>query len=191
MDIKEKAKEYAKGKALEAMTAAIEQAYADGYNDGMQHRENLILESIVDGVEYVDLQLPSGKMWSSSYVKDKDQYSLLPYIETSKLNIPTKEDFDELCKYCAKDYYLTKDVKGIQFTGVNGNKIIIPYHKSEDKADEVFTEHFTFWIRDDDDSTLKSKAFNTSRKEGIVGYVNKTFMGYKLPIMLVKEGSKI
>ena len=191
MNIIEKSKEYAKGKAFEAMTAAIEQAYADGYNDGMQYRENLILESIVDGVEYVDLQLPSGKMWSSSYVKDKDIYSLLPYIEASKLNIPTKEDFEELCAYCAKDYYLTTKIKGIQFTGINGNKIIIPYYKIFEKSDQEYVDHFTFWIRDDDDSTLKNNAFSTFKKVGIVGCVGKNFMGYKLPIMLVKEVSEI
>lgn len=31
MNITERSKEYAKGKALDAITAAIEQAYADGY----------------------------------------------------------------------------------------------------------------------------------------------------------------
>ena len=187
MDINEVAKQYAEGKAVNAMTAAIQQAYFDGYNDGMQHREKLILDAIVDGVQYVDLQLPSGKMWSSSYVKNKDLYNSLPYIEASKLHIPTKEDFEELCTYCAKDYYLTKDVKGIQFTGTNGEKIIIPYYKIKEKADEDYVEHFTFWVKDDDDSTNKNYAFNSSRKEGIVGFVTKIFMGYKLPIMLVKE----
>ena len=32
MNIVEKSKQYAQGKALEAMTSAIEKAYADGYN---------------------------------------------------------------------------------------------------------------------------------------------------------------
>ena len=186
MDINVLAKQYAEGKALEAISTAIEQAYINGYNDGMQHREKLILESIVDGVEYVDLDLPSHKMWSSSYVKDKDLYSLLPYFEASKLHIPTKEDFEELCAKCVMDYYLTKNVKGIQFTGINGNKIIIPYYKIKEKADEEYVDHFSFWIRDDNDSTTKSSAFNTSR-EDIVGWIGKTYMGYKLPIMLVKE----
>jgi hypothetical protein len=54
MNITERSKEYAKGKALDAITAAIEQAYADGYNDGLKHLENEKLEAIKDGVEYVD-----------------------------------------------------------------------------------------------------------------------------------------
>lgn len=187
MNITEKSKEYAKGKALEAISAAIEQAYTDGYNDGMQHREAAIREAIVDGVEYIDLDLPNGKMWSSSYIKDKDLFKVLPYIEASKLNIPTKEDFEELCAYCAKDYYLTTNVRGIQFTGRNGEKIIIPYYKIKEKADEEYVDHFSFWIKDDEDTPRRYNAYSTSRKEGIVGFVSKIFMGYKLPIMLVKQ----
>lgn len=189
MDITEKAKKYAEGKALNAISSAIEQAYTDGYNDGLQHREKSILDSIVDGVQYVDLKLPSEKMWSSTYIQDK-KFQVpkeLTYLEASKLNIPSEEDFQELFAYCAVDYYLTKDVKGIQFTGRNGEKIIIPYFKIKEKANSEYVDHFSFWIKDDDDSQNKNNAFNGSKKDGIVGCVTKTFMGYKLPIMLVKE----
>jgi hypothetical protein len=68
MDILEKSKEYAKGKAIDAITAAIEQAYADGYKDGLEHYENERLDSIVDGIEYKDLNLPTGTRWASCYV---------------------------------------------------------------------------------------------------------------------------
>ena len=189
MDITEKAKNYAEGKALNAITTAIEQAYADGYNDGMQHREKLILDSIVDGVQYVDLDLPSKKMWSSTYIQDKKLQvpKELTYSEASKLNIPNEEDFLELLKNCAADYYLTKDIKGIQFTGINGEKIIIPYFKIKEKADPESGDHFNFWIKDDGDSPNKNNAFNAIRREGVIGYFTKTFMGYKMPVMLVKE----
>ena len=188
MSITEKSKEYAKGKAFEAMTAAIEQAYADGYNDGMQHRENLILESIVDGVEYVDLQLPTGKMWSSTYVKDKDLYSQLPYIEASKLNIPTKADLEELFTYCAKDYNIVKNEEGIRFTGKNGQKIIIPYYDIREIYHYDAKEHFHFWLKDEEEGTNKNYAYNSVKNTYIIGEVAKIFMGYKLPVMLVKEG---
>ena len=97
MDIKERAKQYAESKALEAITSAIEQAYADGYNDGLKHRENEELELIKEGVEYVDLGLPSGTLWSSTCIRDKSNIRRqLPYIEASKLSIPTKAQFLEL-----------------------------------------------------------------------------------------------
>lgn len=186
MNIIEKSKEYAKGKAFEAMTAAIEQAYADGYNDGMRHKENLILESIVDGVEYVDLDLPSRKMWSKTYVKDKDIYSLMPYIEASKLNIPTKEDFDELCAYCAIDCSNVNKSEGIRFTGKNGKTLIIPYLHVEEIKYDNYRLHFHFWLKDDEEIENKNYAYNDVKDDNIVGNVAKIFMGYKLPVMLVK-----
>ena len=71
--IEDKAKEYAEGKALSAMTSAIEQAYIDGYNagfqDGLNHQKPPI--EVIDGVEYVDLGLPSGTKWSKTYFYDK------------------------------------------------------------------------------------------------------------------------
>ncbi len=185
MEIKELAKEYAEGKALDAMTTVIEQAYADGYNDGMQHREKLILDSIVDGVQYVDLQLPTGKMWSSTYLKDKDLYSLLPYCEASKLHIPTEEDFYELCNHCVKDYCLMRDLMGIRFRGINGSEIVIPF-SNVDIINASFSSSFSFWLKDDEESTEKKHTFCTSNN-GIVGHVKKIFMGYKLPVMLVKD----
>ena len=191
MDIKEKAKEYAEGKALEAMTAAIEQAYINGYNDGMRHRENLILESFVDGVEYVDLDLPGGKMWSKTYVKDKDIYSVMPYIEASKLNIPTKKDFEDLYAYCAKDYELMKKGSGIRFTGKNGNTILVPYYEIREIFHNDTSEHFHFWLKDEEEDSQKNYAYNSVKETYLVGEVAKIFMGYKLPIMLVKERSKI
>lgn len=69
MNIKEKSKLYAEEKALEAISTAIEQAYEAGYHDGLKHCENERLEVIKDGVEYVDLGLPSGTMWSSCCIK--------------------------------------------------------------------------------------------------------------------------
>ena len=187
MDITEKSKEYAKGKAFEAMTAAIEQAYADGYNDGMQHRENLILESIVDGVEYVDLDLESGLLWSSTYLKKNDRYSLLPYIEASKLHIPTKENIDELFRLCAIDYNNVNKSEGIRFTGRNGRTLIIPYLHVEEIKYDNYRLHFHFWLKDDEENENKNYAYNDVKDDNIVGNVAKIFMGYKLPVMLVKE----
>ena len=53
MDIIEKAKEYAEEKAIKGINALVEQAYLDGYNDGLKHYENekLVSECIFnDGI---------------------------------------------------------------------------------------------------------------------------------------------
>ena len=182
MDIKEKAKKYAEGKAIDAISAAIEQAYVDGYNDGLKHYENERLESIVDGVEYIDMELPSGTKWASSYLVEKGNWAMFAYNEASKLSIPTKEDFEELCKECAIDNYLYTNNKGIMFTGKNGKKIEIPYIKAIHVTDDNVNDSIAFWLKNEGEDTQKEYArVNSSRKVLDV----KTFMGYKLPVLLV------
>ena len=86
MEISEKAKKYAEGKAVDAISAAIEKAYIDGYNDGLKHYENERLESFIDGIVYKDLKLPSGTKWASGYVKDKGFIGKFSYEEACKQN---------------------------------------------------------------------------------------------------------
>ena len=79
MDINEKAKMYAEGKALDAITSAIEEAYANGYRDGYKDCFTKAdieppIEIVEDGVEYIDLCLPSGKKWSFVYLYESDKY---------------------------------------------------------------------------------------------------------------------
>lgn len=187
MDISEKAKKYAEGKAIDAISAAIEKAYEDGYNDGLKHYENERLESIVDGVVYIDLELPSGTKWASSYLVEKGNWAMFAYNEASKLSIPTKEDFEELCKECAIDNYLYTNNKGIMFTGKNGKKIEIPYIKANHVTDDNVIESIAFWLKNEGEDTQKEYArVNSTRKVLDV----KTFMGYKLPVLLVLKKDK-
>ena len=182
MNITEKSKEYAEGKAIDAISAAIEQAYVDGYNDGLKHYENERLESIVDGVEYIDLKLTSETKWASGYLKEKASLGWFAYEDASKLNLPTKEDFEELCKECAIDNYLYTNNKGIMFTGKNGKKIEIPYIKAIHVTDDNVNDSIAFWLKNEGEDTQKEYArVNSSRKVLDV----KTFMGYKLPVLLV------
>lgn len=184
MDISEKAKKYAEGKAIDAISAAIEQAYADGYYDGLKHYENERLESIVDGVEYIDLKLTSGTKWASGYLKEKASLGWFAYEDASKLNLPTKEDFEELCKECAIDNYLYTNNKGIMFTGKNGKKIEIPYIKAEHVTDDNVISSISFWLKNDGDNIQKTYARVNEHKKILD---MKTFMGYKLPVLLVRK----
>ena len=99
MDLNERAKNYAADKALEALTKVIEQAYIDGYQDGYDdgNREAPVVN---DDCEYVDLGLPSGTRWASDFMKESYRVLYLPYGEACKLNIPTKEQFEELLSQC-------------------------------------------------------------------------------------------
>ncbi len=196
MDILEKSKEYAKGKAIDAITSAIEQAYADGYKDGLQHYENERLESVVDGVNYVDLKLPSGTMWASDYIRDKNNAIVkFTYMEASKLCIPTKADFEELCNECQIDqnkYY------HITFTGQNGKIIdlevlnienVTIYNDNKSLESCLKNLSVVFWLKDDSEDKNKNYARVLSSKE-ILDV--KAFMGYKMPVLLVlrKNGTR-
>ena len=187
MNIIEKSKEYAKGKALEAISTAIEQAYEAGYNDGMRHRENQLLESMEEDVEFKDLALPSGILWSSTYIIDKNfkTEKRLPYSEASKLSLPTKEQFEELFSNCAIDVFLEAKRRGIRFTGINGQQIELSY-VDINKLNELLerNEYIAFWLKDDEEKPEKAIAHVNNNGEILE---TKFFMGYKLPVMLVKS----
>ena len=186
MEISEKAKEYAKGKALDAISAAIEKAYADGYNDGLKHYENERLESIKDGVQYIDLKLTSGTKWASGYLMKNSLIGLLAYEEASKFNLPTKEDFDELISECEINFYLHKqNIRGLTFTGKNGNVLEIPYVNVEHVTDEK--DSIAFWLKNEGEDTQKNYVRLPSAKRS---QYSKTFMGYKLPVLLVLKKDK-
>lgn len=192
MDVKEKAKNYAEGKALEAVTSAIEEAYAvgykDGYNDGYTNKDKINPIEVVDGVKYVDLDLPSGKKWSYTYLKDKSDIYKSPkmftYEEASKLNIPTKKDFLELINHCKLKGVGdgTKAPDSWDVLSRNGEFIKLQKTKAVTGSDTLPYLSFVFWLKDDNqegDERLCANGYAS-------GYLGKVYMGYKLPVMLVK-----
>lgn len=146
MDITEKAKEYAQGKALEAMTAAIEKAYADGfkdgYDDGLANRERPQSERKYENLSYVDLELPSGTKWTSGYLTYTDgTLALLKYDEARIFNLPTKEQYQELLDNTDQLLMNSDKFIGTIFVSkVNGAKLYIPKVKKSD--------NYVFWLRD-------------------------------------------
>ena len=82
------AKLYAEGKVAEALKQVVADAYMAGYDAGYQDGvDKVAKDSALEGVEYVDLGLPSGTLWASDYVKDGDEVLFLPYPEALKYNI--------------------------------------------------------------------------------------------------------
>lgn len=193
MDINERSKEYAEGKALSAINAAIEQAYIDGYNDGLKHLEIERLEALKEGVEYVDLGLPSGTLWSSKYVRDDNGLiSRIPFIEASQLHIPTMDEYKELCKECKLSYFSATNCKGIMFTGINGKSIVIEYTNHEGGVWSPGNANgFRFWLNEKGEKNNEKKAASVRFYEkGQIPLFFDMFMGLKLPIMLVKNKQK-
>ena len=186
MNITERSKEYAQGKALEAISSAIEQAYTDGYNAGLNHIENEKLEAIKDGVEYVDLKLKSNTLWSFKYIKDQGFFNKMTYMDASKLNLPTKEQFEELCRECIASFVNEKNCHGIKFTGINGESIIIEYFTHDLLAQIDKKTWFNFWLKDEEDSSERLSANVKIENNKATPIFEKVFMGLKLPVMLVR-----
>lgn len=130
----ENAKEYAEGKVAKALSQVVADAYMAGYNAGYQDGYNKVVkDSVTEGVEYVDLGLPSGTLWSSDYVKDDNDKAIYVAQENgADYEIPTYEQFKELMDECKWDQKSEKNWTESGFyywhewaicLGPNGNKI--------------------------------------------------------------------
>ena len=116
MDITEKAKTYVASQT-EAFANAIEKAYMQGYNDAVEENSKEHIKIIEDGVEYIDLGLPSGTLWALNNPK------FVAYHDSQKLNIPTKEQIDELAKFVRWETYNTYGPK-FRMIDANGRTYI-------------------------------------------------------------------
>lgn len=71
---------------------------------------------------FIDLGLPSGKKWASR--SEKGFYTFDEAVKKFGKNLPSKEDFEELVKYCKSAWDAKR--KGRVFTGPNGKSIFLP-----------------------------------------------------------------
>ena len=90
------------------------------------------------GHEYVDLGLPSGRLWAKTNYGSEKEDDYGEYVEWPNRNIicstwgedwkvPSIYDFYELANYCTYNWvYSINNVYGVEFTGPNGNKLFIP-----------------------------------------------------------------
>lgn len=187
MDIKEKSKEYAEGKALNAISAAIEEAYVEGYKtgyqDGYDARDKISPIELDYGVSYLDLGLPSKLMWSTDFLRDKQGKILyFTYEEAAKLNIPTKEQYEELfsnCNIFKKEVY---KFKGSVILGRNGNSIELKENCIYMGDECSFQDSFTFWLKDDEGKSN----YRFCAKKYKESYIGVEFMGSRMPVLLVR-----
>ena len=88
--------------------------------------------------EAVDLGLPSGRKWADHNVgavaiEDPEDYGYLMDFDSAQAyplpdgwHLPTKEDFKELCEFCKQEWIEDGRLRGMRFTGKNGNSIFLP-----------------------------------------------------------------
>ena len=192
----DKAKEYAEGKINDALNKVIVEAYMAGYNSGYKDGYDKVVKATSsDDIEYVDLGLPSGTLWSSNYVEDENKEILYVTQEKSKaFDIPTVAQWLELVRVCRWEQgskRIDTSIGSCHFQnlaiclGPNGNRII--FEKTglyEIQTERVRTNEVLFWLKKGKNSLCNSANITfctieiTSKSE---------FPGYKLPIRLVKK----
>lgn len=183
---KDKAKEYAEGKVIEALSQVVADAYLAGYNAGYQDGiDKVAKDSISEETEFVDLGLPSGTLWASDYVKDGDEVLFLPYSEALKYDIPTKEQVDELREYCEISIKYDEDDNYVHIVrGPNGNSIVFKGHGYKTFAELKNAKTAYFW-----------QVYNCDTPKTVfvpypsAPYINAEYLfsGYRIPIWTVKN----
>ena len=199
--ISEKAKNYADGKVLEALTAAVENAYTDGYkagyNDAVEKLNNGAQELESDGITYVDLGLPSGTLWTLKYFEDEEEnINYLPYVKAAKLGLPTKEQVDELIEKCRwqGEFSSTRvTFYGANCIGATGEKISFYSSGYKENDERIGAPNYGggnayFWIYDEEDGDEKNavRIYNVENGKPKLEIV-KIFSGYKLPVLIVRK----
>jgi hypothetical protein len=199
--ISEKAKNYADGKVLEALTAAVENAYTDGYkagyNDAVEKLNNGAQELESDGITYVDLGLPSGTLWTLKYFEDEEENTnYLPYVKAAKLGLPTKEQVDELIEKCRwqGEFSSTRvTFYGANCIGATGEKISFYSSGYKENDERIGAPNYGggnayFWIYDEEDGDEKNavRIYDVENGKPKLEIV-KIFSGYKLPVLIVRK----
>ena len=95
-------------------------------------------QDMINGHEYVDLGLPSGKLWAKTNYGASAEGDYGIYVDWPARNIvqnvwgeewstPTQNDIVELANYCSFSWgYNSSSVYGCSVTGTNGNSIFLP-----------------------------------------------------------------
>ena len=193
-ELREKANSYVEENINNVLKEAFAKVYADGYRDGYKDHEDEISIDLQDGeIEFVDLGLPSGTMWSSDYKMGDDNLDYFPYEKAELLNIPTQEQWEELKDNCEWEFDIDNayDLCEARCVGPNGNTL--RFVRTGKKNIESQSEHWEvfFWIKDNKEGNNKNAVhmYNWGKqykqKNGTT-YIDNLFCGYKLPVRLVK-----
>ena len=199
-NLNERAANYTAEKTNELLTRAIAQAYKDGYNNGYKEcADDHDIDLYVD-VDFVDLNLPSGLLWSSKYRLGEEYKPLyLTYEEASAMDIPTEEQFNELVENCnwshimgyvGRGGYDYRQPVGKFCEGVNGERILFDGNGMKYIKSNYVPHGIRFWIRDDEDRSEKKSVYIEDQLSDIkpIWTIEKVDATTALiPVMLVKK----
>ena len=127
--------------AAEKLGEAIKHVYHDGFEDGYSEAKKGV------AVEFIDLGLESGTLWSANPLRENDGESVLylAFDDAIDLCIPTEEQWNELRNNCTWEYSWDDDPKlrVARCIGPNGNSIEFNF-----TGHRFTTQSFYFWIKD-------------------------------------------
>lgn len=156
--------------------ALVEKAVVSSYMKGYEANSGKS-EIKIDDVEYIDLGLPSGTMWSKKTVGEFN------FNDASKMNIPTKEQFKELCECRVGGYFDRKGKHYIQVLSPSGDSLEFSakHHASKDY------EEARCWVKNGEKTSF-GQIFPGDFTLGTV--CDNGFPGYKYECWLVKSPEK-
>ncbi len=186
-ELKELSANYATEKTNEMMSQIVEQAFADGYRMGYKDREDEIPVDIRDSkMEYVDLGLPSGTLWSADYEKEGGEVKYMRFSESQDYNIPTKNQWEELCTICKWErIWIDNNTFRTDCIGPKGK---ISFYPTGEITNEliVYPGICYFWLNESTDSLEKATSY-IGYHNGVILSTTTNYLGYKLPIRLVRK----
>ena len=168
--------EYAQNNS-EQLQFLLSKAYQDGYKQGVSDSTHKIY---IDKVEYFDLGLPSGTMWSFPlyYCEYGWRLRLLPFEQVKDMNLPTQEQWEELRLHCR--------FIGMKIIAPNGIKLGYPSRSYliYTLGEQCAKGHNKFWMKaePDDDHQV-----NVIEYDQDVNTFSTHFTGHRLPFFLVKN----
>ena len=172
-------------------------AFIAGYSQGLKKTR----EITVDHVNFYDLGLPSGTLWSEP-IREKHSntyitYELSSYSDVCDLPIPTLEDLKELIHNCRIDCNGANIAKDVVVIGPSGRRIEVGTEdylnnpsnpntvKGRRKGEGVNECENMFWIKSDVVDNCATVAVVNFNEKSLSS--SKQFTGYKLPYILVKR----
>lgn len=183
------AKNYAKEIADSLIESALETAYLEGFKAGVESVKNPPVIVVEDGVEYVDLGLPSGTLWATE-LQFREYNSMQSYTEARKYNIPTEEQLSEFTKNTIMlksfKYQGNRLYDSLEFIGPNGNKVNYLTFGYKEKSSE---KTLRIWSKGDENPKNNLALSLRACIEGNNSFKVKVFMftGYHFPLALVKN----
>jgi len=187
MDINEKAKDYAEGRATAAIEQAIADAFIDGYKAGYKDRDNEIPLEIKKQVpEFIDLELPSGTLWAKDFLRDENGKILyLTFREAKKYKLPTPEQLKELSETCSHPT-VRPFANQLKFLAANGNQLYIRcpgFYNVEGKIEDTLS----FWLSSNvEENKALCSHYNHWTTHSCFYNTTSRFVGERLPIIVVK-----